>query len=124
MVLKKMVQGRAPNTAARVGTWAFILGTLIAVVAGFFTLGPGTVSLLILLGLVVGILNITSAETSSFLLATVALVIVAGFGGSVFADVALVGPYFQRILNAIIVFVVPAAIIVALRSIYSLASDQ
>ena len=125
MALKKALLTRpSTNTTARVGTWAFIVGTLIAVVAGFFTLGPLTVSLLILLGLIVGFLNITTAETNEFLLATVALVIVAGFGGSVFADVSYVGVYLQRILNAIVVFVVPAAIIVALKTIYSLASDR
>lgn len=126
MVLKKPVLNR-PSTGGmtgRVGTWAFILGTLIAVVAGFFTLGPGTVSLLIVLGLVVGFLNITATETSAFLLSTVALVIVAGFGGSVLGDVAFVGLYLERILNAIVVFVTPAAIMVALRSIYVLASER
>ncbi len=124
-MLKKATQTRVSGNAnSRIGTWAFIVGTLIAVVAGFFPLGPWTVSLLIILGLLVGVLNITASEVNSFLLTTVALVIVAGFGGNVFADVALVGVYLQRILNAIIVFVVPAAIIVALRSIYTLASDR
>lgn len=121
-MMKKMIP--SSSHMSRAGTWAFIIGTLIAVVAGFFPLGPLTVSLLILLGLVVGLLNITASESSSFLLSTVALVIVAGFGGNVFADVAVVGVFLQRILNAIVVFVVPAAIIVALRSIYVLASDK
>src|SRR3989344_496024 len=121
-----MIKKMAPSSSgmSRAGTWAFIVGTLISVVAGFFTLGPLTVSLLILLGLIVGFLNITTSETNEFLLATVALIIVAGFGGSVFADVSYVGVYLQRILNAIVVFVVPAAIIVALKTIYSLASDR
>ena len=106
-----------------VGFWLFLLGIVLSILAGFWPLGPGLTSVLIVLGLVVGFLNITSGETTSFLLAVVSLVIVNSFGGNVLGSVQVVGAPLARILNAIVVFVVPATIVVALRAIYSLAHE-
>ena len=112
---------------AKIGSWAFIIGIVIALLVGIFGKGQGnpiTTSVLILLGLIVGFLNVTGRETTPFLLATVSLVIVSTFGGQVLYDVATVGPYLQGILVAITTFVIPATIIVALKAIWALAHDE
>lgn len=113
---------------AKVGSWAFIIGVIIALIVGLFTQGgvgnAVTTTVLIVLGLIVGFLNVTGRETTPFLLAALSLVIVAKFGGDVLAGVATVGPYLQGILNAIMTFVVPAAIIVSLKAIWALAHDE
>ncbi len=115
------------SSLAKIGSWAFILGVIIAIVAGVLQPGganPTLTSLLIVLGLIVGFLNVTGKETTQFLLATVSLVIVSSFGGQVMGQVVQVGTYISGVLGAIMTFVVPATIIVALKAIYALASDE
>jgi hypothetical protein len=108
----------------RIGSWAFILGVILAVVLAIFTqLNPWLTSVLIVLGLIIGLLNIATAETQPFLLAALALVIVSGFTSTnnVIPQVARIGPVLGRIFTGILLLVVPATIVVALRSIYALA---
>lgn len=111
---------------AKVGSWAFIIGVIIALIVGIFsdTYNGVTTSVLIVLGLIVGFLNVTGRETTPFLLATVSLVIVANFGSMILGDVTMVGSLLQRTLHALMIFVVPATIIVALKAIYALAHDE
>jgi hypothetical protein len=116
---------KSKNVMAMVGAWAFIGGIIISLLLGFFA-GYATAwatSVLIVLGLVVGFLNVTDKEMQTFLLSTVALVIVTSFGGQVLGSVATIGAVLQRTLNAIIVFVVPATIVVALKAVYAISKD-
>ncbi|MFH0978829.1 MAG: hypothetical protein V1837_06020 [Candidatus Woesearchaeota archaeon] len=106
-----------------IGGWAFIIGVIIAVISGFFMLSATLVSVLVLLGLIVGFLNITGKETMGFLMATVSLVIVSYFGGQALSEIAFVGTVLAGIMNAIMIFVVPATIVVALKSIFAMAHD-
>ncbi|MFA5796746.1 MAG: hypothetical protein WC916_01755 [Candidatus Woesearchaeota archaeon] len=118
---------QSTNLLAKVGSWAFIIGVIIALLVGIVSAGKGgavTTSILILLGLIVGFLNVTGKETTPFLLATVSLVIVAALGGNTLASVATVGLYLAGILNALMTFVIPATIIVALKAIWALAHDD
>jgi len=112
------------SVVQKIGSWAFILGIVIALIAGFWQLNVVVTSVLIVLGLIVGFLNVTGHETTHFLLATVALVIVSTFGGDVLASVAVIGKTMQQTLHAIIVFVIPATIVVAIKAVYELASSQ
>ncbi len=105
-----------------IGGWAFIIGVVIAVLVGLFGGLNGSsnelwLGILVVLGLLIGFLNVTSAESTDFLLASVALVIVAAFGRDVMTAISLLA----KVLEAIMALVVPATIIVALKSIYSLA---
>lgn len=117
---------------AKVGSWAFIIGVIIALIVGIFsnasdgsnTSNGVTTSVLIVLGLIVGFLNVTGRETTPFLLATVSLVIVASFGSQALGDVAMVGSFLEGTLSALMTFVIPATIIVALKAIYALAHDE
>lgn len=106
------------------GSWAFILGILIAIIAGFFPLGVTVTSILIILGLIVGFLNITAKQSKDFLLTIVGLVILLQFGGFVLGGVAVIGLTMQNMLNAVIIFTVPAAVVVALKLIFGLASER
>ncbi len=112
------------NEMAKVGGWAFIIGVILAILAGlFFGANTAVVSILIILGIIVGFLNIKDKETNAYLIAAVSLIIVTSFGGIVLGNVAIIGTYIEGILNAIMTFVIPAVIIVALKAIYSLAHD-
>jgi hypothetical protein len=114
------------DLVAKIGSWAFIGGVLIALIVGIFGSGntPVATSVLILLGLIVGLLNVTGRETTPFLLASVSLVIVSKFGGDVLVGIAKIGPTLQGVMSAIMTFVIPATIIVALKAIYALAHDE
>ena len=119
--------GKDIDLVAKVGSWAFIIGVVVALLIGIFSGGsanPVATSVLIILGLIVGLLNVTGRETTPFLLATVSLVIVSFMGGPILANVAGIGNALQAILNAITTFVIPATIIVALKAIYALAHDE
>ena len=108
----------------RVGSLAFIVGMVLAVLAGFWELNSTTTSVLIVMGLLVGLLNVTSGESRGFLFTTLVLVVVASEGGDVLSAVRGVRPMLENILSAIVVFVIPATIIVAFREIYSYAHNS
>lgn len=112
--------------ARKMGEWAFIVGVLIAVIIGLFSgnLTGDTkgwlVLLLVVLGLIVGFLNITESETTPFLVAAIALLI-TGTASESLRIIPTIGGYLAGIVAAIAVFVAPAAIVVALKAIQSLA---
>ncbi|MEI8364309.1 MAG: hypothetical protein WCF78_02540 [archaeon] len=115
---------KSKNAMEKVGAWSFIIGVILAIIAGiFFGASAVVTSILIILGIIVGFLNITDRETSAYLLASVSLVIVTSLGGAVLGNVAVVGMYLESILGAILTFVIPAVIIVALKAIYSIANN-
>ncbi|MEK6809023.1 MAG: hypothetical protein AABY14_05020, partial [Nanoarchaeota archaeon] len=80
------------------------------------------VLLLVVLGLFVGLLNITEKESTSFLIASAALLLI-GTAGETLVVIPVIGKSLVGIVKAISVFVVPATIVVALKSIKSLAKD-
>ncbi|MBI3035310.1 hypothetical protein HYY71_03220 [Candidatus Woesearchaeota archaeon] len=113
----------------KIGNYSFIVGVIIAIVLGLAApkLGTATAwlwSLLIVLGLVVGFLNVSGKETKEFLWVTVALVVVAFAGGDQiknWADVQWIGPYLSGVFNSILALVIPASVVVALKEVWELA---
>jgi len=109
----------------QVGAWAFILGVIIAILAGLFAgtldaMGAGYVTLvLVILGLIVGFLNISDKETSGFLVAAIALIAV---GTANLQEIPYIGMYLASMVWNIAAFVAPAALIVALKAVYNLSS--
>ncbi len=117
------------NTIQKIGSWAFIIGIVIAIIAGLVYAGEGQlsaaiVSILVVLGLIVGFLNVTGKETMSFLAAAVSLVLVTYFGGNALGNITFVGAYLTSIFSAMMAFVVAATIIVSLKAIWALAADE
>lgn len=117
----------------RVGHYAFLVGILLAFVLALFStkLDNETTSLLLLvlvvLGIIVGLLNITAKEMTEFLVAAIALIVMASVSGAlVVIDQYVVGlgTLFQSILSYIAIFVSPAALIVAIKAIVELAEKE
>ena len=106
----------------KIGQYLFALGALIALVNGFM---PGVIPsvglILILVGLVVGFLNISAHETHNFLLAAVALVVAGGVGGV--NQVPMVGTYVAAILGGFATMMAPAALVVAVKSLWGMAQN-
>jgi len=110
----------------KAGEMAFLVLIIIAILAGLASAvatfdATWIAAILVVLGLIVGILNISEKETSSFLIATVALIVA---GTSSFAALGDVGTIVSRILGFIAIAVAPAAVIVSLKAIYALGRTK
>ncbi len=112
------------------GGWSFLVGLVLAVLLGLgFTGAYGSQMLwaVFLLGLVVGLLNITAGETSAFLTSGTVLVLVSYLGASVLSDAAATGllgvDVLVNVLNSVLTLFVPATMVVALRAVFGLARN-
>ena len=112
--------------------WAFVIGALLAIIMGLgaaagaaFATNTWLVLLLVVLGLVVGFANITKKEVGSFLLAVAALVLVGSAGvANINTLVPFVGDFLASTVDNFVVFIAPAALVVAVRSAWNLASAK
>jgi hypothetical protein len=103
-----------------IGFWAFIIGFVLAILAGiFWPTNQPIVITLVILGIIIGFLNVTAKEFTLLLLATIALVVV----GNAFAPLTAlrVGELLGNILSRIGVLVAPAAIIAAIKALWAVA---
>ena len=109
-----------------IGAIAFFAGMLLAIIGGGISEGDnGTIVLILLImGIIVGLFNITSKEMIPFLVAAIALVVV-GIGTQSFNPLNDVIDGLGRVLNGMVQFIavlmVPAAVINAVRVVWSLA---
>jgi hypothetical protein len=107
----------------KVGHYAFVGGILIAILAGLLqTTSIFFAFSLLLLGIVVGFLNITAKEVTPFLVAAIAL-LVAGSADFQVLNIIFdpLGTVMNSLFSFIKIFVAPAAIVVSLKSIINLA---
>jgi hypothetical protein len=107
---------------SKVGFLAFILGFILAIVAGIISAHNGSqytgvLITLIVLGVLIGLLNITAKEMTLFLLATVALIV----AGNVFGPLTLLslGKYLDSILGDVAALMAPAAVVVAVKALWN-----
>jgi hypothetical protein len=117
-----------------VGAWAFLIGVILALVIGVSTklipipaltkYSAQIYAILSILGIIVGFLNVTGKESQTFLLAGAVLVIVSRFGMDSVTGSLIgigVGDTVASIFAALLVLFVPATIIVALKTVFSIA---
>ena len=103
-----------------VGKWAFLIGVILAVVLGLFDPIMGNWAIvLVVIGLIVGLLNVTDKEVTPFLMSGAVLIIASALGGSLMSDMPFVG----AILDALLAVFVPATVIVAIKNVFSLARN-
>lgn len=107
------------------GPVAFYIGLLIVVVAMFIKPSGWLYVGLAVLGVIVGLLNITARESGPFLFATIAF-IVAALGMQLMITEAgvHVPTELTRLAANITVLVGAAAIVIALRAIYEAARGK
>jgi MFS family permease len=117
------------------GEYAFLVGILLALIIGVLSayLPAGTmpvvIAVLFILGIIVGLVNITEKEVNSFLIAAIALLLAVSSWNMLFATtLAFLGNFGGTIAGwvagftgAFVAFISPAAFIVALKAIYNLA---
>ncbi len=112
---------------------AFIAGYVLSIIAGIWSPNSGALILiLVILGVIVGLLNITGKEIIPYLIAAIALIIVGNIGdGGAFTSLNLVwggagpghglGDGINRIVKMMATFSAPAAVIQAIRAGVALA---
>ena len=100
-----------------IGKWAFIIGLVIAVIAGLLFQPEGAIWILAILGVIVGLLNVAAEETRGFLLASIALTLSA----TALNTIPIVGTAFSFILSFVVAFVAGAMIVVALKELFQTA---
>lgn len=117
-----------------VGAWAFLIGVILAVAIGVSTglfkfefvthYSAQIYAILFILGLFVGYMNVGGRDSQTFLLAGAVLVIVSKFGmESVASSLIGIGAHdlVTSVFGALLAMLVPATIIVALKTVFSIA---
>lgn len=95
-----------------VGRWALIIGIILAVLAGFTKI-PALPVILFVLGLIIGFLNVKEKESSAFLIAVIALLVI-GLSG---LQLGSLTPIAVSILENFLALVSAAALVVALKQV-------
>lgn len=117
-----------------IGAWTFLIGVILAIGIGIFTTllpipalkeySPQIYAILVLIGLAVGFLNVTGKDTQTFLIAGTVLVIVSKFGLESVTGTLIgigIGDAVSSVFGALIALFAPATIIVALKTVFSIA---
>ncbi len=111
-----------------IGAWAFLIGVVLAIIIGLFqqqlSLAGDILNIfLVVLGLLVGFLNVGDKDSNTFLLASVSLVVVSALGNDTLqfiSNISTVFPHLISVLRSLLVLFVPATIIVALKTVFSI----
>jgi len=105
--------------SGKIGKWAFILGLVVAVLAGLLFQPAWAIWVLAILGVIVGLLNVTAEDTRSFLLAAIALTLSA----SALNTLPVVGTALSYVLPFVVAFASGAMIVIALKELFVTARD-
>jgi len=111
------------------GAYAFLVGNILAIIFGLFNgalerNGGLFYSALVVIGLIVGFMNVGDKNSSTFLMASLSLVIVGSLGMEPLKYIALnnyVVTSLRNVLGSLLVLFVPTTIIVALKTVFSMA---
>jgi hypothetical protein len=124
-----------------ISRWAYLLFVIIAVVmglvVGYMAWSEGSwaavagvngwvLLVMLVLGIIIGITSITTKEVMPFLIATIALVVAAS--ANVWSPLdqihALLDFWATGILNYIVAFAAPAAVIIAIKEVLTMAKQK
>jgi len=109
-----------------IGSLAFLLGVVIAILAGagIASFAPSVAVwvplVLVVLGLVVGFLNVSNKDMQPFLIAGIALIAI-GIPGAALSTIPVIGILMVKILSAVSTFAAPAVLVVSLKAFYNLS---
>ena len=111
----------------KIGSWAFIIGVIIALIVGILgagVFGAGIANwiplVFVILGIIIGLLNVKDKEIVNFLVATIALLAV---GAVQWGLVPVIGNWLGGIFAGIATLMAPAAVIVAIKTVWNIAKE-
>lgn len=102
-----------------IGSWAFLIGLIIAVIFSFMDINATWATVLVVIGLLVGLFNIADKEVTPFLMSGTVLVIVSSLGADSVGSIGFLG----NLLGNLLLVFVPATIIVAIKNVFTLARN-
>lgn len=110
------------------GSIAFGVGLLVVLISTFLNLEQETtkfvIAILALIGIAIGVLNITRAEANSFMIATVVIVLLlVQFIGLLSNYTGQHVEYF-RFVTYLSSLMVPAALVVAFKTLFVVAKEE
>jgi len=113
----------AKKSGITIGAWAFLVGVILAVILGVLGIDfKEAVFLswtLVVIGIIIGLLNVNSKESHGFMIAGFVLVAVGYMGAGALSVIGVV----KDILSALLILFVPATIVVTLRSVFAIAKN-
>lgn len=101
----------------KLGRWAFVVGLAVSILLGFITFSYSSL-LLMILGLIVGFMNVTEKESQKFLIAVIALIVVGVAGLQAFSVWGTFYTWIQTVLTSFIIFVGAAGAVVAIKILF------
>jgi hypothetical protein len=117
-----------------VGAWSFLIGVILALIIGLFTTllpipalidySAHIYGILVFLGLIVGYMISSGKDSQTFLIAGTIIIIAGKFGmGSVSGSLIGIGlgDTVTSIFSALLALFIPATIIVALKTLFSIS---
>jgi hypothetical protein len=119
----------ANDTLKKVGVWAFMVGIVLAIIAGVLASNlanyMGTISVtMAVLGIIVGMLNVDEKEVTGFIIAAIGLAtgatVIANLGGIVGGTI---GSMVRTAFSVFGVFVAGAVFIPAIKAIIKIAKN-
>jgi hypothetical protein len=124
-----------------ISRWAYLLFVIIAVVMGLVvgymawsegswadvaSINGWVLLIMLILGIIIGLTSITTKEVTPFLIATIALIVAAS--ANVWSPLsqihALLDFWATGILNYIVAFAAPAAVIIAVKQVLTMAKEK
>lgn len=125
--LRRMVIKAKENL---IGAWAFLAGIILAVLVGVVAgtiISPIILGILAILGVVAGYF-VAEKDVQTFLIASVSLVIVSYMGisglvlGAAISGIEI-GRIISSVLQTLLALFVPATIVVAIKTVFSIAKS-
>ncbi|MEM2949435.1 MAG: hypothetical protein QXW70_03640 [Candidatus Anstonellales archaeon] len=117
--------GKETGILGIVGPYSYIVGVIVALLAGIVSPGNGVIMWVLgVLGLLVGLLNVTDKEVQLFLTAAIAFLLSANSLVGLSAVLPTLGEWMPKVLSYLVVFTAPAAAIVAIKALYEVSRDR
>lgn len=108
-----------------IGGWAFLIGLVLAIVIAIIgsNAAPWAITTLAILGLIVGLFNITGKEVVPFMIAAITFIVTFQSLSAILGKIPAVGGFFGNFFELLVVFVAPAAAVVAFSALLVLTKD-
>ena len=119
-ILNKSAKKEGKMDKKMIGRWAFIAGLVLAVIIAIIGTGyDWTVYVLLVLGLIVGLLNISDKEVGPFLIAAIAFMLTFSALNEISSEIPLIADNLGTFFAMISTFIAPAAAVVAFKELFA-----
>ena len=116
----------AEKKSFKLGAWAFMIGLILAIIVALISGANApewAVLVLAILGIIVGLFNVRGTEVQKFLVAAIAFLLSFSSLGTVIKGLMLNLVGVDTFFYLLSVFIAPAAAVVAVKALFTLAKD-